>query len=321
MKTAKILLSLTSLPRIGKKTALNLFLSLKEKSDDQNLLYEQIRVYSKEYHKFEHITEAMIAGALSSTESLVEETLSLNCQIISIFDNKYPSRLRHIDNPPLVLFLKGNLEAISNDKVGALIGTRKPNKFGLDSAHKVGCTMAEHSITVVSGLALGCDTAGHRGCLEKNGIGIGVLAHGLDMIYPNASKHLSESLLEAGGLLVTEYPLKTKPTKYTFVERDRLQSGLSDFVFIAETNEKGGTMHTVKFTEAQKRPLFCLDFPEHAYQEGIASGNRMLIKEQRASPYSIDADFSDILNSVYDRRGLANNSEKAFQGQRAFEFD
>ena len=78
MKTAKILLSLTSLPRIGKKTALNLFLSLKEKSDDQNLLYEQIRVYSKEYHKFEHITEAMIAGALSSTESLVEETLSLN---------------------------------------------------------------------------------------------------------------------------------------------------------------------------------------------------------------------------------------------------
>ena len=202
-----------------------------------------------------------------------------------------------------------------------MIGTRNASPYGLDAALKIGEKMVENSIVVVSGLAIGCDTEGHKGCLEKKGIGIGVLAHGLDNIYPSASKGLSEKLLDSGGLLLTEYPPGTTPTKYTFVERDRMQSGLSDFVFVAETSEKSGTMHTVKYSEDQRRPLVCIDFPEDAYDQGEASGNRMLIKEDRAIPYSLDEDFSELVDRIYNQEIVETRPEKKKPEQKSFEFE
>ena len=131
---------------------------------------------------------------------------------------------------------------------------------------------------------------------------------------------MAERLIDNGGLLLTEYPLGTTPTKYTFVERDRMQSGLSDFVFVAETSEKSGTMHTVKFAEDQRRPLICLDFPEDAYLQGVANGNNMLIKEGRAIPYSLEEDFSKIVVRIYDGKDKSAESYEKKLEQKSFDF-
>ena len=320
MKPEIILLSLISLPGVGSKTALKFYSSLTDKTEDEDTLFDQIRIFRDEGNKFPDVSKSMITLAFSKTESWVEKSLSLNHKIISIYDDNYPSRLKTIENPPVVIFVKGNLKAIASEKAAALIGTRNASKLGLNTALKIGMKMGENSIVVVSGLAIGCDTEGHKGCLEKNGIGIGVLAHGLDNIYPSASKGLSEKLIESGGLLLTEYPPGTTPTKYSFVERDRVQSGLSDFVFVAETSEKSGTMHTVKFAEDQRRPLVCLDFPEDAYDQGVASGNKMLIKEDRAIPYSLDEDFSELLDRIYNQEVVETKPEKKRPEQKSFDF-
>ena len=320
MKTEQILLTLTALPRVGKKTALKLYLSLSDKSMDGIDLYDQIKIFKERGNKFPDVSKSMISLALSNTESLIEKSLSLDHQIISIFDDRYPSRLKNIDNPPIVIFVRGNMEAIESEKVGAVIGTRKASKYGLQAASRIAAKMVDNVIVVVSGLAIGCDTAGHKGCLEKDGVGLAVLAHGLDNIYPSASKGLAERLIDNGGLLLTEYPLGTTPTKYTFVERDRMQSGLSDFVFVAETSEKSGTMHTVKFAEDQRRPLICLDFPEDAYLQGVANGNKMLIKEGRAIPYSLEEDFSKIVERIYDGKDNSAESYEKKLEQKSFDF-
>ena len=108
MKPAQILLSLISLPGVGKKTAQNFYSSLTDKTEDENTLLDQIRIYRDEGNKFPDVSKSMITLAFSKTESLVEKSSSLDHQIISIFDDNYPSRLKTIENPPVVIFVKGN---------------------------------------------------------------------------------------------------------------------------------------------------------------------------------------------------------------------
>ncbi|MCH8275856.1 MAG: DNA-processing protein DprA, partial [Armatimonadetes bacterium] len=145
-------------------------------------------------------------------------------------------------------------------------------------------TAAEAGFAIVSGLAHGCDTYGHEGCLEGHGVAVGVLAHGLDRVYPAANRDLAERLLESGGCLVSEYPVGVRPMRAAFAERDRIQSGLSDGVLVIETDVKGGTMHTVRFSRDQGRPLACIDHPEKWLGEEKTMGNQKLIKDGWATP-------------------------------------
>ncbi len=121
----------------------------------------------------------------------------------------------------------------------------------------------------MSGLARGCDTHAHEGCLEAGGVGVAVLAHGLDRKIPA----LAERLLERGGALVSEYPIGTPPRGYAFVERDRLQSGLSDAVLVIETGAHGGAMHALREARRQGRPFACLDIEanRHLIRAGLAT--------------------------------------------------
>lgn len=124
----------------------------------------------------------------------------------------------------------------------------------------------ETGATVVSGLAIGCDTAAHSGCLSVHGETIAVLAHGLDRVYPAVNRELVGEILDTGGCLLSEYPPKTRPFPANFVERDELQAGLSDGVIVVETGVKGGTMHTVRFSQEQRKPLACVKHPQNSLQ-------------------------------------------------------
>lgn len=205
-------------------------------------------------------------------------------EIFSFHDQRYPKHLRNIPDPPAVLFVKGKTEGLYSTESLAIIGTRKPTQYGKKVAHKSARTTAEKGFVVVSGLAYGCDTHAHEGCLEASGVGIAVLAHGLDKVYPAANRDLANHLVERGGCLVSEYPIGLKPARSAFVERDRIQSGLSEAVLVIETGVKGGTMHTVRFARNQKRPIACIDYTEQPSAQNNAKGNKKLIKDGDVTP-------------------------------------
>ena len=203
-------------------------------------------------------------------------------QAIPFFDNRYPSRLRNIDDPPVVLFVRGQIEALHGVQSVAVVGTRNPTAYGERAAQSAGKLAAESGIVVVSGLALGCDAKAHEGCVESNGVGVAVLAHGLDRVYPAANRDLADRILDCGGCLVSELPVGVKPTRWAFAYRDRIQSGLSDRVLVIETDVKGGTMHTVDFSRKQQRPLACIEHPASISSANQSRGNRKLIDEGAA---------------------------------------
>jgi DNA processing protein len=230
------------------------------------------------------LSESELTSAWDRTEEQLEKGSAAGVQAFSYHDEEYPSRLRTIPDPPAVLFVRGNSKSLCTSKSLAVVGTREPTPFGVKVARKSAQTAAEAGFTIVSGLAHGCDTYGHEGCLEGRGVGVAVMAHGLDRVYPAANRKLAEQLVEHGGCLVSEYPLGVTPFRAAFAERDRIQSGLSDGVLVIETDVKGGTMHTVRFSRDQKRPLACIVHPEKWQHEEKTKGNQQLIRDGWASP-------------------------------------
>jgi DNA processing protein len=231
------------------------------------------------------------------------EASTSSVRAIAYYDDDYPERLRNIPDPPAVIFVRGEVAALNSKRAIAIVGTREPTPFGISVAKKAAHTAVENEFAVISGLAHGCDTYAHAGCVEARGVGIGVLAHGLDRIYPAASRGLANELLAAGGCWVSEYPLGVKPFRNFFAERDRIQSGLADAVLVIETDIKGGTMHTVRFAAAQRREVACISHPIEWHLEDKTRGNQQLIRSGRATPISDTRSLREFLSKFGQRKG------------------
>ena len=179
--------------------------------------------------------------------------------VLAINDVAYPPLLKRIADPPVMLYLRGSLSAIESLKAVAVVGTRTPTSAGARVAEKVSGVLSKAGYTIVSGLAKGIDTNAHRGCLLSNGTTIAVLANPLDLrsIYPAENRPLAEEIIDRHGALISESPLGQVFHKGSFVQRDRIQSGLSLAVFAIQTDVEGGTMHTVRYAERDHRLIFC----------------------------------------------------------------
>ena len=226
-----------------------------------------------------------LADAWRKSEDQLDRGRELGVRAFSYHDDGYPARLRKTPDPPAVLFVKGSAEGLHASRGLAVVGTRAPTSYGREVAQRSGRIAAEAGFVVVSGLAHGCDTHAHGGCLEGRGVGVVVLAHGLDKVYPAANRGLAERLLENGGCLTSEYPVGTRPVPPAFAERNRIQSGLSDGVLVIETDVRGGTMHTVRFARDQGRALACIDHKKRYRSEDKTRGNQTLIADGCAIPY------------------------------------
>ena len=162
---------------------------------------------------------------------------------------------------------------------------------------------------VVSGLALGCDTAAHEGCVQSRGITVAVLAHRVDYVYLATNRKLASSIIDGSGALVSEYAPGTKPRSSYFVERDRVQSAFSLGVIIVETDVEGGTMHTAGFAVKQKRRLACLVHPPKFASAEKARGNQKLIKEADAFPLEKKEDLDAFIAYCFLERLRSRNSQ------------
>jgi len=177
-------------------------------------------------------------------------------QIITFWDDEYPYYLRKIYDPPVFLFIKGEIKKEDENSI-AVVGTRNPTHYGKKITEMITSELVDYHITIVSGLARGIDTIAHLTAIEKKGRTIAVLGCGLDIIYPAENKKLF-SLIPQNGCIVTEYLFGTQPDAMNFPRRNRIISGLSLGSLIVETDITGGAMLTAKYALDQNREVFAV---------------------------------------------------------------
>lgn len=274
--TTIALVALMKLNGVGRRAALKIVDTPIGETDGRE------KVLAKAAHA--KLPEGDLLEAWMRSEDELERSFGAGVRAYSMHDEEYPSRLRNIPDPPAVLYVKGSSQGLHAAHSVAVVGTREPTPYGEKVARKSAASAVEAGFAIISGLAHGCDTLGHEGCIDARGVGVAVLAHGLDKVYPAANRGLAQRLLDLEGCLVSEYPLGVKPLRTAFAERDRIQSGLSDGVLVIETDIKGGTMHTVRFSREQKRALACIEHPATLRHEEKTRGNQMLIIDRWAEP-------------------------------------
>ena len=196
-------------------------------------------------------------------------------QVIDCEDPGYPPLLREIHDPPMVLYYRGNLEAVKGACIG-VVGTRDASGYGIDLAKKLGYQLAFAGIGVVSGLARGIDTAAHQGALAAKGKTAAVLGCSLDQIYPAENEVLAEKMAEAGGCVMSEFCLGTPPDRQTFPMRNRIVSGLSKGLLVIEAARASGAMITARQALEQGRQVFAVP---GRIDQSQAGGCHQLIKD------------------------------------------
>lgn len=284
------IISLLSLEGLGRKTINNILKLYGDKSLNIKDIYEILKD-KKFFFSLEDIN-----NAYEKSKYTIEDLKKSKIHIIDYLSKGYPNSLKKIVDPPPVLFIKGNYDFIQDEKdCIAVIGTREPTNLGKKTAYNVTRYLVKNKIFIISGLALGCDTQAHLACLKEKGKTAAILAHGLNMIYPKENERLALDIIYKGGCLISEYLPEERPKGYTFIERDRIQSALSRAVIAIETEESGGTMHTVRFAKKQNKLIACIEYGPNQMKDNKLSGNRIILNDFNAIAIRNYKDIDDYI--------------------------
>ena len=204
---------------------------------------------------------------------LAEENIGL----MTILDDDYPKPLRHIPDPPFLLYVRGSREVLSNSCF-AIVGTRALSEYGKRSAPHIALDVARAGFAIVSGLAMGIDTLAHKTALDAGVKTIAVLGTGIDdrTIFPAPNLGLARKIIEKGGVVISEYAVGTHGTKFSFPQRNRIISGLSRGVLVVEADEQSGAMITARFAAEQGRDVFAI--PRNIFAK-TSQGTNNIIKK------------------------------------------
>lgn len=233
---------------------------------------------------------------LDETDKIVNDMKKQDVHWLTYLDSDYPELLANIPDPPHVLFVKGNASVLKSDCI-AVVGSRRASRYGEKVADEFAREFARAGLTVVSGFARGIDGIAHRACVANGSPTIAVFASGLDVIYPAEHRGLLDGILINGGAIVSEYPLGTKPLQYHFPERNRIISGLSRAVFLAQAAKKSGSLITMKLAnEDQGRSIYVV--PGNIYAAENEGGNELL----RECPHALVISPEDVLDAMGVKR-------------------
>ncbi len=225
-------------------------------------------------------------SALAFARAQVDKANRFGVQMLAYTDAAYPSRLRECPDAPSVLFYKGNVN-FETAKILAVVGTRKPSDEGRMLCDRlISDLCARHpDLIIVSGLAFGIDITAHRAAIRAGRPTIGVVAHGLDTLYPSQHRDSATQMIKNGALL-TEFPFGTGPEAYNFVARNRIIAGLSDATLVVETGEKGGSLITTRNAFDYDRQVLAIPgFPGREQSKGC---NALIKKNMAALVESAD---------------------------------
>lgn len=214
----------------------------------------------------------------------------VGADLITAWDPRFPKLLRQIYDPPVFLWIRGEITA-QDDRAIAIVGTRKPTDYGRQAAADLAAGLAEQGFTIVSGLAYGIDGAAHRAALEAGGRTLAVLGSGVDRIYPSSHAQLARSIVSQGALL-SEYALGAAPDAPNFPRRNRIVSGLAVGTLIVEAYEDGGALITARLAVEQNREVFAIPSPVRS--KAGAGTNRLIQQGHAKLVMSVD----DILTEL-----------------------
>jgi DNA processing protein len=194
-------------------------------------------------------------------------------RIVSLDDSGYPTQLKQIYDPPLVLYVRGSEAVISQPGI-ALVGTRHPTPYGSGMAERLACDLAARGLVIFSGMARGIDTAGHRGAIAAKGKTVAVWGTGVDVVYPKENTRLVDQILALGGAIISEFPMGTFPAPQNFPIRNRIISGISLGVLVVEAAEYSGTRITARCALEQNREVFAV--PGNVTNKGSWTPNTLI---------------------------------------------
>ena len=193
-------------------------------------------------------------------DALFSSTRIPGMDLLTVVDPRYPTLLKETHSPPLVLFVRGNVDVL-NARCCAVVGTRKPTPYGIAATHRIAEPLAHQGIVIVSGLAYGIDAEAHRAALEADGRTIAVLGNAIDEVYPRSHAPLARSIIDHGGAVISEYPPKTEVQKHFFPQRNRIIAGLSTASLIVEAGRRSGALITAKMALDENRGVFAVPGP------------------------------------------------------------
>lgn len=206
-----------------------------------------------------------------------------NQHIITYHDHAYPSLLKQIPDPPLLLYIHGDPTVLQLPQL-AIVGSRQPTHLGRENAHQFAYQLAKTGLIITSGMALGIDSCAHQGALAANTATIAILGCGVDVIYPKSHRHLATAIIQKGAL-VSEYPLGTAACAENFPRRNRIISGLSQATLVVEATIRSGSLISARLANEQNRDVLAIPGSIHNPQ---SKGCHYLIKQGAALVDSVE---------------------------------
>ena len=248
-------IALNMTPGIGPRAAVKLL----ERFGSAEAVFGATRAEIEQVRLPPEAVDSVVARDLhEKAESEIEQVRKLGGDILILDDGVYPSLLREIYDPPIVLYVKGAWSECLDQPCIAIVGSRKCSTYGQNSALMLARELAQRGVTIISGLARGIDAAAHRGALEGGGRTVAVMGTGLDEIYPRDHRKLAQQILDGGGALVSQFPLGVPPVSENFPYRNRVISGLSLGVLVVEAAENSGSLITARLAMEQNREVFAV---------------------------------------------------------------
>jgi DNA processing protein len=252
-----------------------------------------------------------LKDAIIHANEEIESLESRGIRVIPITSDLYPKQLKLIKSPPTLLFCKGNIELLSQNRSVAVLGTRNNTPLGKQITAKTTSFLVSSGFVIVSGLALGVDAIAHEECLYCKGETIAVLVD-VENVQPSKNKNLAEDILSQGGLLISENAPGITIIPSLFVKRDRIQAGLSLAIFPIETSINGGTMHAVKAAKQENRLIYVPDHTKSGYKDkGIEqiSGIISLSHDHYVEPYTRSS-YPGIIDKLHKKESEMFTQDK-----------
>lgn len=226
----------------------------------------------------DRVAHALVAPVSPEIQAQIDKTLEWAAQpgnrVLTLADAGYPKALLDTADPPLLLYAKGRIDLLARPSL-AVVGSRNATTQGIVNAEKFSETLSLAGLTIVSGLALGIDTAAHQGGLRGSGATVAVIGTGADIVYPARNRTLAHQIADA-GCIVSEYPLGTPAIASNFPRRNRIISGLSQGVLVIEAAAQSGSLITARMAAEQGRDVFAIPGSIHS---PLSKGCHLLIKQ------------------------------------------
>lgn len=288
MDINKLIFNLEKTKGIGYSTIHKILFKAKNLDEFRNSKEEIIDIENMTLSKYKKVLQKIKTNKFKKYKKVLKK---MDVDLINKFDQRFPARLKEIPKPPYCLHFRGNKEILENKTVG-IIGSRDYTQYGKKAALKLSKILSKKGYTVISGLAKGIDSFSHKGSLKGEGKTVSVIGSGIDIIYPKENTKLYLDIVKE-GLVVSEFFLGTKPRKYNFPRRNRIISGLSDFLIVIQAGESSGTMITVNHALRQNKDIFAL--PGEIFCKKSIGTNRLI--RDGATPIVSLKEFSKFLEN------------------------